>query len=323
MAFLTSVFLAFVPALLMAAFVYWLDRYEKEPLALLGGTFLWGAVIAAGGAYVINTVFGVGVYALSGSENLADETTAMLVAPVVEEGLKGMAVLIVFLFFHDEFDSILDGIIYAGVVALGFAATENVMYIYQHGFLDGGWGGLWQMAIIRDIGVAWQHPFFTAFTGIGLALARMHRSVLVKLVAVPGGYALAVVAHALHNTLGDVIGGVGGFAIARLADWFGWLAMLLFILFMISRERGVLKRQLIEEVATGTISPAQYDKSLSPFTMSTTLFRGGQPTSRFYQLCAELAHKKEQLARLGEEAGNRAAVDSLRTQLAAMSPRIT
>src|SRR5512135_2673805 len=106
MAFLVSVFLAFTPALLMAAFVYWLDRYEKEPLALLGGTFLWGAVIAAGGAYVINTVFGVGVYALSGSENLADETTAMLVAPIVEEGLKGMAVLIVFLFFHDEFDSI-------------------------------------------------------------------------------------------------------------------------------------------------------------------------------------------------------------------------
>jgi hypothetical protein len=35
-----------------AAFVYWLDRYEKEPVALLGAAFMWGVVIAAGGAYI-------------------------------------------------------------------------------------------------------------------------------------------------------------------------------------------------------------------------------------------------------------------------------
>lgn len=323
MAFLVSVFLAFAPAILMAAFVYWLDRYEKEPLALLGGTFMWGAVIAAGGAYVINTIFGVGIYALSGSENLADETTAVFIAPVVEEGLKGMAVLIVFLFFHNEFDSILDGIIYAGVTALGFAASENVMYIYERGFVEGGWGGLWQMTLIRDIGVAWQHPFFTAFTGIGLAVARMNKQVLVKLIAVPGGYALAVFTHALHNALGNAIGGIEGFAIARLADWFGWFAMLIFIIYMIGRERVVMMRQLAEEVSAGTISAAQYRAALSPLTMTTARFRGGRVASRFYQLCGELAHKKEQLGRFGDEEGNRAAVATLRTELVALSPRVS
>ncbi len=71
MALIISLFFAFVPAFLMAMFVYWLDRYEKEPLALLGGAFFWGAVVAAGGAFVINTIFGYSIYALTGSGDVA------------------------------------------------------------------------------------------------------------------------------------------------------------------------------------------------------------------------------------------------------------
>ncbi len=321
-AFLVSTFFAFVPAFVMGVFLYWLDRYEKEPLALLGGTFIWGAVIAAGGAFVVNTIFGVGIYALSGSENLADQTTATLIAPFVEEGLKGLAVLIVFLFFHNEFDSILDGILYAGITALGFAATENVLYIYGRGYQDGGWTGLWQMVVIRDVVVAWQHPFFTAFTGIGLAVARMNRQVMVKLVAAASGYGAAVFTHALHNVLGSAIGGLEGFAVGSLADWSGWLAMLVFILVMVGRERGMLKRQLKEEVDSGVITATQYEKALSPLTMSTALFARRRQARRFYQACGELAHKKEQLARLGDEDGNTALVASLRLELAALSPQI-
>ncbi len=322
MAFVVSILFAFGPAFLMGMFIYWLDRYEKEPLALLGGTFLWGAVIAAGGAYIVNTVFGVGVYALSGSEDVADQTTSTLVAPLVEEALKGMAVVIVFLYFRNEFDSILDGMIYAGITALGFAATENVLYIYTRGYLEGGWTGFWQMVFIRDVVVAWQHPFFTAFTGIGLAVARMSKLRLVKLVAVPAGYALAAFTHALHNTLGTAIGGLAGFAIGSLADWVGWIGMLVFILLMVGRERGLLRRHLTDEVASGVISAVQYRKALSPFTMSTALFTGGRQAARFYQVCGELAHKKEQLDRLGDENGNTALVQSLRQELAALSPRV-
>src|SRR5512140_2242480 len=225
MPFLVSLLFAFIPAFFMAAIIYWLDRYEKEPLILLGATFFWGAVVAAGGAFVINTIFGIGIYALTGSGVEAEQATASLVAPFVEEGLKGLAVLLVFLLFHREFDSILDGIIYAGITALGFAATENVLYIYGHGFLDNGWGGLWQLVFIRDVIVAWQHPFFTAFTGIGLAVARMNRSALVKILAVPVGYASAVFAHALHNVFGSLLGGMAGFALGSMVDWFGWLVM--------------------------------------------------------------------------------------------------
>lgn len=322
MALLVSLFFAFVPAFLMAAIIYWLDRYEKEPLPLLGAAFFWGAVVAAGGAFIINTIFGLGIYALTGSGDVADQATASLVAPFVEEGLKGLAVLLVFLFFHNEFDSILDGIIYAGITALGFAATENVLYIYGHGYMDNGWSGLWQLVFIRDVIVAWQHPFFTAFTGIGLAVARMNKNVLVKIIAVPLGYAFAVFAHALHNAFSALLGGVAGLALGSLVDWFGWLVMGLFILFMIGRERHLLEAQLREEVTAGRMTSAQYYRALSPLTMSTAFLTGGRVASRFYQVCGELAHKKEQLLKLGDEQGNSAIIQSLRTELATLAPQV-
>ena len=322
MALLVSALFAFVPAFFMAAFIYWLDRYEKEPLPLLGAAFFWGAVIAAGGAFIINTLFGLGIYALTGSGDVADQATASLVAPFVEEGLKGLAVLLVFFFFHNEFDSILDGIIYAGITALGFAATENVLYIYGHGYVNNGWSGLWQLVFIRDVIVAWQHPFFTAFTGIGLAVARMNRNVLVKIIAVPMGYSFAVFAHALHNGISALLGGLTGFAIGSLVDWFGWFVMALFIIFMIARERQLLAEQLREEVAAGRMTSAQYFRALSPFTMTTAFLTGGAVASRFYQVCGELAHKKEQLLKLGDERGNAAIIQSLRTELATLAPRV-
>ncbi len=322
MAFAASLFFAFVPAFLMAAIIYWLDRYEKEPLILLGAAFFWGAVVAAGGAFIFNTVFGLGIYMITGSSDVADQATASLVAPFVEEGLKGIAVLLVFLFFREEFDSILDGIIYAAITALGFAATENVLYIYQHGYLDGGWSGLWQLVIIRDLVVAWQHPYFTSFTGIGLAVARLNRNMLVKIIALPLGYAFAVFAHAFHNSFSTFIGGFPGFALGSLFDWIGWLIMAIFIVFMIARERRVLLNQLRDEVTSGVITSAQYRRALSPFTMSTALLTGGLKASRFYRVCGELAYKKEELSKLGNEKGNAALVQSLRNELAILAPQV-
>lgn len=125
-----------------AWFVYWLDRYEKEPGAMLVGVFLWGAVVAAGAAFLVNTVLGLSVFLVTNSELFTDLTTGTFIAPIIEESVKGLAVLAVFLFFRNEFDSVLDGIVYAGITALGFAATENSFYIFQYGYQENGFQGL-------------------------------------------------------------------------------------------------------------------------------------------------------------------------------------
>jgi RsiW-degrading membrane proteinase PrsW (M82 family) len=323
MPFIAALVVAFVPAFAMACFVYWLDRYEKEPLILLGAAFCWGAVVAAGGSYILNTILGLSIYAFTGSGDVADQATSSLVAPLVEEVMKGSALLGIFLAFRKEFDSILDGIIYAGITALGFAASENVMYIYEYGYVEGGWEGFWQLVIIRDLVVAWQHPFYTAFTGIGLAFARLHKGVLVKLLAISIGFSFAVFTHAFHNSFLGVIGGLEGSAVESLIDWSGWLLMAVFILFMVARERGVLERQLRDEVANGVLSAGQYARAVSPWTMSFAWVTGGPTAARFFRLCGELAHKKEQLSRLGDEQGNAALVGSLRDEVARLSSRVT
>lgn len=325
MPLLVSIFFGFVPMFLFAGFINWLDRYEKEPKILLGAAFAWGVIIAGGGAYIINTVMGLGVYIVTGSEGATDFATASIIAPVVEESLKGLAVLVVFFLFRKEFDSVLDGIVYAGVTALGFAAIENVLYIYERGYLEGGWEGLWTLVFIRVVLVGWQHPFYTAFTGIGLAVARMNRSPLVKLLAVLGGFTAAVMAHAFHNTFGALIGGLEGLAIGTAVDWIGWFFMLVFIVWMVFNERRLLQRHLQEEVGSGLISSAQYRTALS-FAQAgarlNALTAGSYfATSRFYQVCGELAHKKEQLAKLGDEYGNTAIIEKLRAELATLAPR--
>lgn len=321
MPFLVSLFFGFVPMFIFAAFVYWLDRYEKEPKILLGAAFFWGVVIAAGGAFIINTAAGIGIYIFSGSEAAAEIGTTSIIAPFVEEFLKGLAVAIVFFLFYREFDSILDGIIYAAIVALGFAATENTLYIFRNGYQEGGWSGLFLLAFIRVIVVGWQHPFYTAFTGIGFAVARTNKNILIKLIAPLMGFGVAVTAHAFHNTFGGLIGGFAGLAAGTFVDWIGWTFMLGFIIWMIANERNLVKNNLVSEVVSGAITQAQYQKALSPWTVSTAML-SGRNTSRFYQLCGELAHKKEQVKKQGDEGGNLAIIEKLRAELTSLAPYV-
>jgi RsiW-degrading membrane proteinase PrsW (M82 family) len=320
MPLLVSLFFGFVPMFFFAALVYWLDRYEKEPRVLLGATFLWGVVIAAGGAFIINTAFGIGIYVFTGSEGAAEIGTTSIIAPIVEEFLKGLAVAIVFFLFYKEFDSILDGIIYGGIAALGFAATENTLYIFRNGYQESGWGGLFMLAFIRVIIVGWQHPFYTAFTGIGFAVSRTNKNVLIKFIAPLVGYGVAVTTHAFHNTFGGLIGGFEGFAAGTIVDWFGWTIMFVFIIWMINNERNIVKNQLRSEVTSGLISQAQYQKALSPWTVTTAGF-SGRASARFYQLCGELSHKKEQYNRQGDEGGNAMIIEKLRAEIAVLAPQ--
>jgi RsiW-degrading membrane proteinase PrsW (M82 family) len=323
MGILLSILLGFIPMFFFAVIIYRLDRYEKEPKILLGAVFLWGAVVAAGGAFILNTILGLGVYLLTGSEGAADFSTGSLFAPIIEESLKGLAVLLIFFVARKEFDSVLDGIIYAAVAALGFAATENAYYIYSFGFDAKGMAGLWEVAFIRIILVGWQHPFYTAFIGIGLALARTNRSILIKLIAPVIGWFIAVLAHSFHNTVATFVPGFAGLAVGTFFDWTGWLIMLGFILWMVSRERRMILKYLWEEVQLGTITPAQYATASSSWGRNLAPLQGISSrrfdiSRRFYQLCAELAHKKDQLTKLGEVT-NTATIDSIRGELRQLS----
>lgn len=325
-ALLAALFFGFMPCFLYAYILYWLDRYEKEPKILLGAVFMWGVVVAAGGSYVLNSLFGLTIFGLTGSEGLASVAGATISAPLVEETLKGMAVLVVFLIFRHEFDSILDGIVYAGIAALGFAATENSIYIWR-GFASDGWGGLATLVFIRVILVGWQHPFYTAFIGIGLAMARTNRNGFVKVIAPLTGWGLAMFTHSMHNFLASVpLLGELTCLLGSFLDWIGVFFMFLFILWATWIEQKNIILHLREEVQMGIISAEQYRTACSAWAQSfawiTSIFSGKfMATSRFYQVIGELAHKKEQLRKHGEESGNSALVQKYRAELSRLAPK--
>jgi RsiW-degrading membrane proteinase PrsW (M82 family) len=322
--------IGFGSALLFAYILYWLDRYEKEPILLLGGVFLWGVVVAAGTSFLVNTMLGIGVYVFTGSDAATEFTTGSIIAPLVEESLKGLAVLGVFAIFRREFDSILDGIIYAGVAALGFAATENTYYIYAYGYQEGGFGGLAALSFVRVILVGWQHPFYTAFIGIGLAAARLSRHLALRIAAPLLGLGLAMFTHAFHNTMAGLFAGLPtleGLAVGVFFDWSGWLFMLVVIVWATWREQRNLRRHLWAEVNAGTISQGHYWTAVSAWKQSSArlaaLFSGRYlRTARFFQVCGELAHKREQALKLGDEGGNAAIIQNLRVELAGLAPSV-
>jgi RsiW-degrading membrane proteinase PrsW (M82 family) len=324
MGFLLALMLSFIPALSCAALVYWLDRYEKEPRILLGAVFGWGAVIAILGALVAQTFLSGVVTAATGSQSAADVAGATLFAPVTEESLKGFAVLLVFLVLRREFDSVLDGIVYAAVTALGFAATEDLFYLYGE-FTQKGMDGLSTLFVARVVMGIWDHPFYTAFIGIGLALSRLSRSTAVRWLAPPAGWCVALGFHGLHNTLATLAEKTPAFgALMFLIDWAGWFFMAILILILIRREGRLVGLQLKEEMEHGRLSPSQYRTASSSWARSgarlRAVFRGRVgATRRFYQVCGELAHKKHLHERLGEDGCAPAVVERLRDELARLS----
>ncbi len=96
-----------------------LDRYDPEPGWALLLVFVWGATAACGFSATINSA----VHA-----SLGANAASVLSAPFVEEFFKALALFAMRFFWKREFDGVVDGIIYATFVALGFAAVENVVY---------------------------------------------------------------------------------------------------------------------------------------------------------------------------------------------------
>src|SRR4051812_37697293 len=123
------------PALFVYLWLPWvIDRYDPEPWWALALALLWGGVAACGFSVLINSNVEELVVDFAGGPKsksalaFGSAIGACVSAPLTEEFFKGLGVFGVFYFARREFDGVVDGIIYATFVALGFAATENVIY---------------------------------------------------------------------------------------------------------------------------------------------------------------------------------------------------
>jgi protease PrsW len=251
---LLALAVALVPLGIVIPTFLWLDRFESEPTRYLLLAFLWGALVAA----VIAAVFNTGAIAVleaAADREGALQTTAVLVAPFVEEAAKGALVLIVWWVLRREFDGVTDGMVYAGICAAGFAFTENINYLAQ-AYADGGGEALTGTFVARCLLSPFAHPMFSVLFGVGVGVAATSRTWLPRILGPLLGYLLAVLSHALWN-LAAVSGGHGMVVVYLLVEVPIFLAFLGFVVWTRRREGRLIGQFLRPYADAGWLSAAE------------------------------------------------------------------
>lgn len=295
----TGTVLAALPVFPVVAVYLWLDRYEAEPLPLLAFAFLWGAGVATFAALVVNTASAAAIEQAGGDPT----STAVLVAPFVEETMKGLAVLLIVLVRRREFDGVVDGIVYAGMAGIGFAFVENVLYLGRT-FAEAGTAGTVFVFVLRCVAAPFAHPLFTAAIGVGLGLAVRSRNPLLKIVYPLVGWIVAVAVHGAWNASASF--GLGEFFAAyvlfQVPVFLGFIALAVYAR---RREGRLIGRHLEVYCATGWLSPGEVSMLASiparRDARSWASRTGGAAARRamrdFQEMASELAFLRERMVR--------------------------
>lgn len=302
-ALVAGLIFATLPVPIYISLILWLDRFEAEPLWLLALVFFWGATVAVFIAFIVNTTGAVAVAEATGDIEVANIYGAVISAPIFEEMAKGLILFIVFFWKKDEFDGILDGIVYAAMVGLGFAMTENVQY-YGRAALEGGMEGGAALFILRGAIAPFSHPLFTSMTGIGLGWARQSHSKAIKILMPLIGLGLAMFLHFMWNLTATISG-----ALWILTYIFVmipvFIAALVVVIFALRREGRIVRDHLLPDFHGGLLTQDEYNRLCSVRGRMGASYRalrhGGfgvwRTRMQYNQTASELAFHRNRVAR--------------------------
>lgn len=184
---------ALLPAILLMRYIYKMDTYEKEPAYLLWGCILRGVLAAL--VSIILEMIGENLLGISPVDKNSVTYTALLaffVVAVVEEGTKYF--FMGRLTWHDpNFNYLFDAIVYSAFTSLGFAAFENVKYVFSYGL---------GVALTRAVLAVPGHLGFSVVFGYFYGRAKLagdRGAKALSAVDIAVGYALAVFLHGFYD----------------------------------------------------------------------------------------------------------------------------
>jgi len=247
-----SVAAGMIPMIGFLALVWWLDRYDREPVPMVAAVFIWGAVFAAGGSYLANSATQALLDELFGGGQTADWLTIMFVAPIIEEPLKAAVLLL--LAISPVLGNTTDGFVYGAAAGLGFAMSENILYFNRAAHVS---PDLWVTTIlVRTATSGLMHAMATSIVGAALGWAKT-RTTEIRVVAFMMGLFTAVTIHAVWNGI-IVLSQASGTV-------FFWLDVLIFmiefvmifVVFMLCLhgEHLMIRRELMIEAKGGVLPP--------------------------------------------------------------------
>lgn len=197
-----------VPAIV---FVWYLDRREHESPLLLIGAAVWGGVVSTG----LSTVFGTALYGYllrlakhAGGTVFgfsAETISSVVTTPIVEEIVKGLALLLLFWLLRADFDDLRDGIIYGAMVGLGYNAGQYAIFLLEE-YVGSGNPPYFSMGALQFVFLGVNgHFVYSALLGAGFGLARQTHIPRWKWLAPLAGLALAILANMLANSVGTKV----------------------------------------------------------------------------------------------------------------------
>lgn len=157
--------LAIAPGFAICLFIYFKDKYKREPLGVLMFSFFMGALSIIP-ALVIELAFTKPVNRLMGEGILYTAVFSYIIVALSEEGSKFLALRFV-PYRRKSFDDPFDGIVYAVMVGMGFATLENIGYVLQHGMGTG---------ILRMFLSVPAHGTFAVLMGYYIGLAKFDQA---------------------------------------------------------------------------------------------------------------------------------------------------
>ena len=165
---MTLLAVSLAPVILLLLYLYKRDKYEKEPKKLLAKALIFGALTVLPVFFIETWLSGYwdNKYNYPANKLLTAAYDSFIVAAFTEELFKFL-VFIIFIWSNKNFNEKFDGIIYAVYISLGFAAIENIMYVFGSGIGTG---------LIRAFTAVPAHTIFGITMGYFLAWAKFNPS---------------------------------------------------------------------------------------------------------------------------------------------------
>jgi RsiW-degrading membrane proteinase PrsW (M82 family) len=251
--------LSLFPLAIVLLAVFAVDRWEPEPRRLIVMALVWGAVMSVAATTLVQPLF----LDAFGPHSGAAQTMRFLAtveAPIVEEGTKGLGLLILMLAARKYVDGPVDGIVYGMTIAAGFAFTENILYFGRlFSETSGSAASLAVIFTMRGVLSPFAHAMFTGTLGLIMGLAARRWSPGLVIGAFLVGLAPAMLLHNIWNS-----GGEDFFLLYVLVQIPLFGAAAVGVYFLRRAEARLTHARLVEYAQAGWFSPLEVEMLATP-----------------------------------------------------------
>ncbi|MGB3955497.1 MAG: PrsW family intramembrane metalloprotease [Brooklawnia sp.] len=281
-----------------------IDRLRPTTWTMKWLALGWGAAASVFISLHVNTWAGELMRAEGPVDPAQGARSAIFSAPFVEEAAKATVLFGLAILMRRRIVGVHQVLTLSSLSALGFAFTENIVYylrVYLYSvtiYQTEAEAELAEVVFMRGVATSFGHPLFTALIALGLIVALVNRSKLVRVLAPVAGYLAAAFGHMLFNGIASVSNDT---MILIVGGWIAVAVLVIYTIFRYVHQVRNIKARLAEYVQLGWLQesdPHEFSRIFGRWRMALSAFLRGprvfRATLRLQRILTELAYLREQ-----------------------------